>query len=246
MQALPRNGAMVVAFAGQKQIVPIINKLRADVSIAAVNSSTETVVSGEQTAVQLLVARLTAAGIRSQELIVSHAFHSVLMEPMLAEFDRVIRGVSLSPPRIRLVSNMTGDFVKQEVTDPAYWCRHIRMPVLFAAGLARLRQHGIRAFVEMAPHPVLAGMARAQASDDPARSPEFYLPSLRKGQPDWAMLANSLSELYPGGVPINWVGFDSPYNRRRTDLPTYPFQATRTSISPWGLACCCSATALTS
>ncbi|HTG61067.1 MAG TPA: type I polyketide synthase [Terriglobia bacterium] len=227
MQALPRNGAMVVAFAGQKQIVPIINKLRADVSIAAVNSSTETVVSGEQTAVQLLVARLTAAGIRSQELIVSHAFHSVLMEPMLAEFDRVIRGVSLSPPRIRLVSNMTGDFVKREVTDPAYWCRHIRMPVLFAAGLARLRQHGIRAFVEMGPHPVLVGMARAQASDDPARSREFYLPSLRKGQPDWAMLANSLSELYLGGVPINWVGFDSPYNRRRTDLPTYPFQRKR-------------------
>ena len=226
MQALPRNGAMVAVFTGQEQVIRVIVTLGINVSIAAVNSSTETVVSGERQAVQMLVDRFTATGIRSQELSVSHAFHSDLMEPMLAKYEQVVRGVSLSPPRTRLVSNLTGEFVSQEVTNPSYWCRHLRKPVLFAAGLARLRQHGVQAFVEMGPHPVLVGMARAQAAD-PAQSPGLYLPSLRKRQPDWAVLARSVSDLYLSGVPINWTGFDAPYKRQRTTLPTYPFQRKR-------------------
>jgi len=226
MQALPRNGAMAAVFADAGRVEQAIATLGNNplTAIAAINSRSETVISGERQAIQMLLNHLTEAGIRSRELAVSHAFHSALMEPMLAEYEQIVRSVTLLPPRIRLISNLTGHFVSAEVTDPAYWCRHIRMPVLFADGIATLRRHGVTTFVEIGPHPVLSGMVRADALEQNA---ELYLPSLRKDQADWEQLAQSLSELYLGGVPIDWAGFDRPYHRRRTDLPTYPFQRKR-------------------
>ncbi|TAN66396.1 MAG: type I polyketide synthase [Methylobacter sp.] len=223
MQALPRNGAMAAVFADAERVAQAIaaNPLTA---IAAVNSRSETVISGESQAVQSLLKHLTEAGIRSRVLNVSHAFHSALMEPMLAEYEQIVRSVTLLPPRIRLISNLSGDFVSTEVTDPAYWCRHIRMPVLFANGIATLRRHGIATFLEIGPHPVLSAMVRAEASE---QNSELYLASLRKDQADWEVLAQSLSSLHLGGAPVDWAGFDRPYHRRRTALPTYPFQRKR-------------------
>ena len=230
MQALPRNGAMVAVFASQADIDRVDQSsdrlLQADqsVSFAALNGSAETVISGDQSAVEALVARLTEAGIRTQQLSVSHAFHSALMEPMLADYERSVRRVHLSAPRIRLISNVTGTEVSEAVADPTYWCRHIRQPVRFAAGIASLRQHRIRAYIEMGPQPVLLRMVRAEAAE---HMQELYGASLRQGQSDWTVLAQSLSALYLGGVPIDWSGFDRPYARQRTRLPSYPFQRKR-------------------
>lgn len=226
MQALPGNGAMAAVFADAERVTQAIAALGGNplTAIAAVNSRSETVISGERQAVQTLLSHLTESGIRSRELNVSHAFHSALMEPMLAEYEQIVRSVTLLPPRIRLISNLSGDFVSTEVTEPAYWCRHIRMPVLFANGIATLRRHGITTFLEIGPHPVLSAMARMDASEQDS---ELYLASLRKDQADWESLAQSLIGLHLGGVPVDWAGFDRPYHRRRTALPTYPFQRKR-------------------
>ncbi|MBD9358029.1 type I polyketide synthase [Methylomonas albis] len=227
MQALPGNGAMAAVFADAhrvKQAIAALENNPPRIAIAAINSLGETVVSGQRQAIETLLKQLTEAGISSRELTVSHAFHSALMEPMLAEYRQVVAGVALRPPRIRLVSNISGHFVSDEVTDPDYWCRHIRETVLFAGGINTLRQHGIAAFVEIGPHPVLLGLVRADA---PPANRELYLPSLRKGQADWPQLAQSLSELYLAGAAIDWKGFDRPYPRHRLTLPTYPFQRKR-------------------
>lgn len=208
MQALPRDGAMVSVFASADRIAAALRN-GDPVSIAAVNGPADTVISGRRDAVHALVTRLQAEGIRCQELTVSHAFHSALMEPMLADYERVVREVALSRPRLPLVSNITGDLVTDEVTDPLYWCRHIRLPVLFATGMATLRQDGLRVFVEIGPHSVLSRLARSGALDE-----HLYAASLQRGQPDWVTLAQSVSQLYVSGVEIDWSGFDRPCRRR--------------------------------
>ncbi|MFM8331204.1 MAG: type I polyketide synthase, partial [Candidatus Methylumidiphilus sp.] len=225
MGALPAGGAMLAVFAGREAVAQAIAALGGDavLDIAAVNGQSETVVSGAAAAVRALAAQLAEAGVKSRELAVSHAFHSALMEPMLADFKRAAQGAALSPPRLRLVSNLTGALATDEVADPAYWVRHVRQPVLFADGVAALRRQGVAAFLEIGPQPVLSRLVSADAGNDAP----LCLPSLRKNRPAWETLAESLGALHLAGFAIDWAGFDRPYPRRRVALPTYPFQRKR-------------------
>ena len=101
-----------------------------------------------------------AEGVATQALAVSHAFHSPLMEPMLAEFHQVARKVRFATPSLGLISNLTGQEVQTEVTEPSYWVRHVREAVRFAAGWQRSLSQECDVFLEVGPHPTLLGMGR--------------------------------------------------------------------------------------
>src|SRR6516162_4951456 len=78
---------------------------------------------------------LHAIGLTTQKLKTSHAFHSPLMDAMLADFARVARQIAYAPPRLDIVSNLTGEFISDEIASPEYWCRHVRQPVKFMTGM---------------------------------------------------------------------------------------------------------------
>jgi malonyl CoA-acyl carrier protein transacylase len=222
MQALPPTGEMVSVFADERTVQAVIDSLN-DVAIAAINGPQSTVISGDREAIETAVAALKKDGIKAKKLSVSHAFHSPLMEPMLAEFERVAAEVNFSTPRLKLISNVTGAIATDEITTPAYWCRHVRQPVRFAQSINTLHQQGYQIFVELGPKPTLSGMGRYCLPEDAAT----WLPSLYPGREDWQPLLQSLSALYVRGVSVNWSAFDQPYIRHRLSLPTYPFQRQR-------------------
>ncbi|MEW5861240.1 MAG: SDR family NAD(P)-dependent oxidoreductase, partial [Cyanobacteriota bacterium] len=180
-------------------------------------------ISGKSEAVEAAIATLQAEGFKTKKLNVSHAFHSPLMEPMLEAFERVAAEVTYSPPRIKLVSNVTGELATTEVANPEYWCRHVRLPVRFAAGMETLHQQGYEMFVEIGPKPILLGMGRHCLP----REVGVSLPSLYPRQDNWLQLLQNLGVLYVRGVPVNWSTFDRDYPRHRLQLPTYPFQRQR-------------------
>jgi acyl transferase domain-containing protein/acyl carrier protein len=224
MQALPRNGAMVVAFAPEARVARAVAGHEADVSLAAVNGPANVVISGRREAVDVIVRALRAEGVGSRELTVSHAFHSPLMDPMLDEFERVAREIEYAPPRLAIVSNITGRFVQpEEITCASYWRRHARAAVRFEDTVRTLNRHGLRLFVEVGPSPILSDMARQCLPDSAAH----WLPSVRRGRNDWTELLRSLAVLYAAGAPVDWAGFDAAYSRRRVTLPSYPFQRQR-------------------
>ncbi|WP_254173683.1 non-ribosomal peptide synthetase/type I polyketide synthase [Planktothrix pseudagardhii] len=229
MQALPQDGEMVALLASEQQALAAIAPYKAEVSIAAINAPSSVVISGKREAIRAIVNNLEASGIKTQKLNVSHAFHSPLMQPMLAEFEQVARQVKFSAPQIKLNSNVTGTLLSSEIATPEYWCRHILMPVKFAASMENLAQQDIEVFIEIGSKPILLGMGRQCLSTDaPWRvSTGLWLPSLRPDQEDWHSLLTSLGQLYRSGLPIDWVGFDRDYQRRRQALPTYPFQRQR-------------------
>ncbi len=228
MQALPKKGRMVAVLANENSVAAAIQPYRDEVSIAAINGPQSIVISGTQSAIEALTATLNTAGIKTKPLTVSHAFHSPLMEPILAEFKRIAAEITYAKPKIALCSNVTGEFAADEITTPDYWCRHLRQPVKFAANMATLEQNGYNCLVEIGPKPTLLGMGRQCLSDEVG----VWLPSLREGQNDWQQLLQSLGELYVHGVPIDWSGFYHDYPRRRVQLPTYPFQRQRYWIKP--------------
>jgi myxalamid-type polyketide synthase MxaB len=220
MQALPPTGSMLAVRATEDLVARLIAPHRQAVSIAAVNGPRDVVISGETPAIRTLAAQLQAEGVATQPLTVSHAFHSPLMDPVLGSFERVARTVRYEPPRLGMISNVTGRAAQAEVVDPSFWVRHIREPVRFTAGMAALQAEGCDVILEVGPKPVLLGMGRQCLPSVEAA----WLPSLRPGRGDWQQMLESLGELYIRGAEIDWAGVERGHRRRKVELPTYPFE----------------------
>ncbi len=223
MQSLPRDGEMFSVQADEKRVISAIAGYEKDVSIAASNGPRSIVISGKIDTIRHISDTLKNEGVKVKKLEVSHAFHSPLMEPMLAEFANTLNSVSFHAPRIAIVSNLTGDFAASDMTSPEYWLKHVRRPVRFFNSMESLYRKGYEVFLEIGPKPVLLGMGRLCLPKDVG----LWLPGLRPNRSDWQQLLESLAELYVRRAEIDWFGFDKDYSRRRVHLPTYPFQRKR-------------------
>lgn len=226
MQTLPQTGNMVAVLANEKLVQTALEPDVEGVTIAAINGPKNVVISGRREGVEKAVAILAAKGIDSRILKVSHAFHSPLMEPMLADFKRVATQIAYSSPQIDLISNLTGQPATSEIATPEYWCRHILQPVRFARSMDCLTDRGYEIFIEIGAKPILLGMG-SRCLTDTALQQVAFLPSLHPRSDDWQQLLASLAELYIGGISIDWSGFHRDYSRRLIQLPTYPFQRQR-------------------
>nr|WP_211222323.1 type I polyketide synthase [Actinokineospora enzanensis] len=213
MQALPTGGAMVAIAATEDEVRPLLTDA---VAIAAINGPESVVVSGERDAVEAVVAGFREQGRRVSELRVSHAFHSPLMEPMLAEFRETLEVVEFATPTVAVVSNVTGRIADPaELASPDYWVRHVRAAVRFADGIAALAAAGVTTAIEVGPDAILSGMA-AGAQDI------AFAPAQRRDHAEVPTLANALGTLHARGVTVDWTAFFGP--AQLLDLPTYAFQ----------------------
>jgi 8-amino-7-oxononanoate synthase len=224
MQSLPDDGMMLAILASEKTVQDAIRPYVNDVGIAAFNGSENFVISGRREAIETIRTELTALGIKTTPLKVSHGFHSPLMEPVLNDFAKVAREVTYHRPHLSLISNLTGDFITDDIATPEYWCLHLRQAVKFAQSVATLQKHNYKILLEIGAQPTLLGIIRNIWGSSPI---PLLLPSLRSGVSDWQQLLNSLSEFYLKGYKIDWVSFDQNYSRRLVTLPSYPFQRQR-------------------
>jgi acyl transferase domain-containing protein len=223
MQALAADGAMVAVLAGEGRVAGLVARHAGEVSLAAVNGPESVVVSGRRGAVTAIAETLAAEGVTIRPLAVSHAFHSPLMAPMLEAFRAEAERVQFRAPALPLVSNVSGAVLTAAPT-AAYWVEHVLAPVRFADGVTTLvKGLGCTAMLEVGPRPTLLGLGQAVLPDHAGP----WLASLRPERPDWQQMLNSLGALALAGSPVDWRGFDQPYGRAKTTLPTYPFQRQR-------------------
>ncbi|MEV0006465.1 SDR family NAD(P)-dependent oxidoreductase, partial [Micromonospora sp. NPDC050980] len=213
MQALPAGGAMLAVQASEAEVREIIAGTGVDV--AAVNGPASVVVSGPAEVVEELASRFAKA----TRLAVSHAFHSALMEPMLAEFAAAIGHIEFGMPRIPIVSNLTGEPVQEFTVD--YWVRHVREAVRFHDGMTWLAEHGVTRCLEVGPAGVLSATAAPELT---------YVPALRRDRDDTDSLLHAVATLWTAGVPVDWAAIlpAAP----RVDLPTYAFQRDHYWLTP--------------
>ncbi|WP_344609532.1 type I polyketide synthase, partial [Streptomyces glaucus] len=218
MDALPPGGAMAAVRAREEDVRPLLGDA---VAVAAVNAPDAVVLSGEESALDAVLARLDAE--RVTRLRVSHAFHSPLMEPMLDAFRAVLDRITFHPPALTVVTGLTGrPAADGDLTTPGYWVRQVRETVRFADCVTALRDAGVGAFVEAGPGAALCGAVRGRLDDDTP-----VVPLLRRDGDEPAAALTALARLHTDGLPVDWAGFFAGTGARLTDLPTYAFQRRR-------------------
>jgi acyl transferase domain-containing protein len=230
MQTLPLDGGMAAIMASPELVRDVIAGVEDRLAISGLNGPEAVTISGEAGAVQSAVGRFRERGIVATPLSVSHAFHSPLIEPILAPLERLASRGRVSTPLVAMAEGTTGELVRGASLDAAYWRRQARAPVLFAravasvdAHLAQVAPHGPRAYVEIGPRPVLLGLARG--SLQPAN--RSFLASLHPNSDDWSSLLDALGRLHLLGANVDWRGVDRDYQREIVSLPTYPFERSR-------------------
>ncbi|MBE8994630.1 non-ribosomal peptide synthetase/type I polyketide synthase [Microcystis aeruginosa] len=225
MQSLPKEGTMIAVFASKERVKAVIEPYTNEVAIAAINGPENLVISGKATIIAQIILHLTAAGIESRPLKVSHAFHSPLLEPILDSLEQEAAAISYQPLQIPLVANLTGKVLPEgAIIDARYWRNQARNPVQFYGSIQTLIEQKFSLFLEVSPKPTLSRLGQQCCPE----TSTTWLFSLAPPQEDEQSLLNSLAILYDSqGAKINWEGFNQNYPHNLLALPTYPFQRQR-------------------
>ena len=226
------TGTMLAVMTGEANVRPLLCD---GVSVATINSPTLCVVSGSHDDVATMEQIFADHKLEYRPLHTSHAFHSEMMEPVVAPFTDLLRSVQLNAPTLPFVSNLTAEWIKDdEAMDPAYWAQHLRQAVRFSDGAALLldiTEHQV--MLEVGPGATLTSLTRMNPGKKPGH---VVLPSLASAVPEQqsevAIILSSMGRLWQAGVDIDWRGFYGAEKRRRVPLPCYPFERKRFFIEP--------------
>jgi acyl transferase domain-containing protein/NADP-dependent 3-hydroxy acid dehydrogenase YdfG/acyl carrier protein len=215
------SGTMATVFAPAPEVAAAIAARRLSLSIAACNGPSETVVSGDATA----IAALANGGPKTKALAVAYAFHSAHVDPVLERISAAAGFLAQRPAERALLCNLDGLTLAPGQRLPRdYWSRQAREPVAFDRALLALAAAVPSACIEIGPRPTLLPLVR-RSGEGLAGIP--CLPSLRADDTGLDTLRQSVAALYRVGVPIDWAGLHHGRNRRRIALPTTPFESRR-------------------
>ncbi|MBS1569561.1 MAG: aminotransferase class III-fold pyridoxal phosphate-dependent enzyme, partial [Bacteroidetes bacterium] len=232
MQELP-GGSMLSVRAAEEDVV---KKLPAGCSIAANNGPQLCVVSGPHEAIAKLQTELEKDGITCKPLVTSHAFHSPMMDAMVAPYKKVVESVKLSAPRIPIVSTVTAEWLKDdEATSPKYWSDHLRATVRFAQAVKFAWSDANRVMLEVGPRTTATTLARQQSSDSKKQAAVPSLGNSAGNGNELTQLLKAVGGLWQSGVLIDWNTFYEREERRRISLPTYAFERVRHWVEPAAL-----------
>ncbi|HEV2639803.1 MAG TPA: SDR family NAD(P)-dependent oxidoreductase [Actinocrinis sp.] len=226
MQARPADGAMISASAPEEDVRALLHGYEHLADVAAVNGPESVVLSGDRDTVLAIARRLRAAGHKVKRLRVSHAFHSPHMEGLQDELAQVAARLKFSPPRIPVISNVTGAALSlAQLRDPEYWGRQLRGTVRFRDGVDHLRRAGVTTYLEVGPDAVLTALAHDVLA--PAGTPFALIPLLRRDRDECRSVAAGLALARFNDVPVDWSSVLGGYRGERLILPSYPFQRQR-------------------
>ncbi|MEU7423418.1 alpha/beta fold hydrolase [Streptomyces sp. NPDC040750] len=216
------GGATVGVAAPVEELLPLLDD---ELSLAAVNGPAACTVAGHDAAVTRLEGELARREMPFRRLRIPAAAHSHVLDPVLETYEKHLRGVTLRPPRIPFVTNVTGTWITDEqATSVRHWIDHTRETVRFADGITALWRRGRPVLVEIGPADTLTKLATAQLAPDTP----VTVTTMRHAKADASdefVLAEALGRLWSAGVdralpPV-------PGTPRRAPLPPYAFERHR-------------------
>ena len=228
------GGAMLAVALSEAEVMGLA---RHGLSVAALNGTQQSVLSGKASAIAGVEEKLQATGVECRRLPTEHAFHSPMMEAMIPEFREELRKVTWSEPQLKYVSNVSGRMVlPEEAMSEEYWVEHVRRTVRFRAGVEELERSGVTVILEVGPGEALSRLVKRQRDGAwrevvatlPAQKPQQTQAEIeRREAEDDTQLQRAAGKLWTAGVDIDWSAFHQPAHPHRVALPAYPFQRER-------------------
>ncbi|MGC5407648.1 SDR family NAD(P)-dependent oxidoreductase [Streptomyces sp. DT225] len=224
MQACERGGAMASIEAPETAVLDVLAHTPGRISVAGVNGPEQTVVSGDEEAVESVRAHFAGQGARTRRLTVSHAFHSPHMDTMLSTYEETAATCTFHTPRIPLVSTVTGGWAgAEELADPAYWGRQVRQAVRFLDAMRTLEDASVARYLECGPAAVLsAAGATCLRGEAPFIAAQRAPRSPQEPADEVCTLVAALGALHTAGQDITWDHVLTGHTL--LPLPTYAFQ----------------------
>lgn len=229
MEKLP-EGAMLSIPLPAEEVSPLFEE---GISLAINNAPALCVAAGPRSALDDLANLLAERGVSCRFLPLSHAFHSPMVESAMQPLEDYLAGLSLHPPRIPFISNVTGTWITPaEATDPHYWVRHLRQTVRFTEGIQTLLEKPELLLLEVGPGQTLTSLAKQglQRTDESRVYSSLCHPQSKDSE--YAFLFTTLGRLWLAGVPVAWTQLYAHESRQRLPLPTYPFERRRYWVEP--------------
>jgi acyl transferase domain-containing protein/acyl carrier protein len=220
-QSVAGNGRMLAVGLGSEQAQALIKEKSDLISIAAINGASAVTLSGDPAALEAMAETLTKKEIFNRFLRVEVAYHSPQMEPLKADMIEALKGIKARVPTIPLYSTVTGALVEDAVYDANYWCENIRQPVLFAKAIGEMLAAGYEGFLEVGPHPVVAGSIKEAIRGQGKQ--EIVISTLKREAHEQSMMLLALGGLYVNGFTVDWRAVAGEA-ARYVKLPSYPWQ----------------------
>ncbi len=229
MQGLPA-GAMLSVPLSEAELQPWLGE---GLSLAVINGPAMCVVSGTLEAVAALEQKLMEEKVSVRRLLTSHAFHSEMMTPILAEFKALVARVKLQAPELPYLSNVSGTWITEaEACSPAYWADHLRKTVRFADNVAALAEHPEWILLEVGPGQALLSLVRRQLGRKSEQPVVASLPHPQETQSDYEFLLQAWGQLWQAGFQVSGEKFFAGEQRYRVRLPGYPLERQRYWLEP--------------
>ncbi|WFB10697.1 type I polyketide synthase [Streptomyces sp. LX-29] len=233
LERIAGSGAMATVGLGAREVAEELTAAGADgVSVAVLAAPGSTVIAGDTTQVERLVAVWEARSLPAAMIAVDVASHSPQVDPLLPELAAALAEVEPRRPGLPFYSTVLDEPTEPAGFDAAYWCANLRRPVRFTAALAAAAADRHRVYVEVSPHPVVAhSLARSLPGPPDAA---VVVPTLRRGEPERATFRTQLAALHCAGVPVDWTVLYG--DGRLAEVPPIVFDRQRHWVPPAPLA----------
>ena len=221
------RGSMIALAATEEQSAKYLTNT---LSLAAVNSNDACVIAGPTPAIDELSIKLEQNGITAKKLMTSHAFHSSMLDPVLVEFESLLKNIHIHAPTLPIASNLTGTWIsKEQAMSPQYWVQHMRNTVLFNQGLETILEQKDVLLIEVGPGAILSSLARKHVRSKNIRAIVNSVPFVGPAEDDRDTLlwSDNLAKVWCAGFDLDWASFWPEERRARIPLPVYPFKKVR-------------------
>ncbi|HEV2992240.1 MAG TPA: SDR family NAD(P)-dependent oxidoreductase [Candidatus Angelobacter sp.] len=222
-----RRGSMLAASLPEDEALKFLNH---ELALAAVNGSSQIVFSGDPDAIARLDEHFSQQEKPGSRIHTSHAFHSASMDSVLEEFRDYLNGITMKPPAIPYLSNLTGTWQTGAATDPDYWVQHLRRTVRFSSGAAELCRSGFRTCLEVGPGNTLSAFLQPHLHEAGGGAAIPLMRRAKEPLADMECIAKALGEFWIAGGPVSWSAYYSNERRQPVALPLYPFERQRYDV----------------